>query len=754
MDFKEIVKFQMLSQMGLGGMGGGALGRGGAKGHGPGGAAGTSALVEMLYQFILFIVISAMDDIIKVIPVLYNQVQSTVSEYFKRRVSETIADTHRPKMLADTSVTLAARHTVSSFRMMRIYDNKDSSSSTTGSAGGEMTSEETNGMVDAVLAHISKLENVPTFSLIDKGQIMAVYKDKPIQMTREIFCKIDAISFTTMGNVASIKFTLLSNALSASEISVYVKKLYQDYLQEMKNSLGSNIYFFDQKSRESSAPSLPASSNVADIINHKRMLISSAPKQLSFTMTQFYSNKQFSNIFGEEVREIEKRVRFFVDRREWYDGKGIPYQLGLLLSGIPGAGKTSVIRAIANLTKRHIVNVNFANITTATQLKNLFFSDKLQVFSDHTLANSQSYFIPIQQRLYVLEEIDAIGDIVKQRKPPAAGAGAETESTAVNDELTLGEILTVLDGTMEVPGRMIVMTTNHPEVLDDALIRPGRIDVQAAFTYASRELIAAMYVAYLEKELSPASIAQLPAAVLSPAEVGQVLFRHFGMPSTEAEIVADLVKTAGVSFAKRLARFATSAPVAVTSAAAAKAAKDAGDGEGADADADFERMPAKKAETAMSAAPMLPVRPIKTATTTTMPAKAPAGPKTPTAPVSPAGAAKPPVGQAKPAVGQAKPAAGNKEGNCSVGDRDRFGRLNYGFNEEKMATMFSPEIETEMYDGDALNYAPFTEDADPIERYAPAYESLIILDESLISKAFKDQKESIAATVAAAAHPV
>jgi hypothetical protein len=750
MDFKEIVKLQMLSQMGLGGMGGGALGRGGAKGHGPGGAAGTSALVEMLYQFILFIVISAMDDIIKVIPVLYNQVQSTVSEYFKRRVSETIADTHRPKMLADTSVTLAARHTVSSFRMMRIYDNKDSSSSTTGSAGGEMTSEETNGMVDAVLAHISKLENVPTFSLIDKGQIMAVYKDKPIQMTREIFCKIDALSFTTMGNVASIKFTLLSNALSASEISVYVKKLYQDYLQEMKNSLGSNIFFFDQKSRESSAPSLPASSNVADIINHKRMLISSAPKQLSFTMTPFYSNKQFSNIFGEEVREIEKRVRFFVEKREWYDGKGIPYQLGLLLSGIPGAGKTSVIRAIANLTKRHIVNVNFANITTATQLKNLFFSDKLQVFSDHTLANSQSYFIPIQQRLYVLEEIDAIGDIVKQRKPPSgAGGSGETESTAVNDELTLGEILTVLDGTMEVPGRMIVMTTNHPEVLDDALIRPGRIDVQAAFTYASRALIAAMYVAYLEKELSPASIAQLPDAVLSPAEVGQVLFRHFGMPSTEAEVVADLVKTAGVSFAKRLARFATSAPVAIA-AAAGETAKNAGDGDGADADSDSERMPAKKAApapgSAMSAAPMLPVRPIKAATVA---AKAPVGPKTPTAPVSPAGAAKPPVGKAKPA-------AGNEGGNCSVGDRDRYGRLNYGWADEKMATMFSPEIETEMYDGDALNYAPFTEDADPIERYAPAYESLIILDEELIRKQYK--KESIATTVAtvatAAAHPV
>jgi AAA+ superfamily predicted ATPase len=676
MDFKEIIKLQVISQMGLGGLGGagGAFGRGKAHGHGHGGAAaGTGALLEMFYQFILFIIISAMDDIIKVIPVLYKEAQSTIREYFKRRVSETLADAQRPKMLTDTSVTLTARHTVSSFRMMRIYDNKDSSAGNS-SAGGETTSEETNGMVDAVLAHISKLENVPTFSLIDKGQIMAVYKDKPIQMTREIFCKIDAINFTNMGNVASIKFTLLSNALSASEISVYVKKLYQDYLQEMKNSLGSNIFFFDQKSRESTAPSLPASSNTADIINHKRMIISSAPKQLSFTMTPFYSNKRFSNIFGNEIREIEKRVRFFVEKREWYDSKGIPYQLGLLLSGIPGAGKTSVIRAIANLTKRHIVNVNFANITTATQLKNLFFSDKLQVFSDHTLSNSQSYFIPIQQRLYVLEEIDAIGDIVKQRRPSGAGG---SESTAVNDELTLGEILTVLDGTMEVPGRMIVMTTNHPEVLDDALIRPGRIDVQAAFTYATRELIADMYIAYLEKELSPESVAQLPNAVLSPAEVGQVLFRHFGMPSTEDEIVADLVKTAGISFAKRLARSAT-----VTAVAAVV--------EPAPAPAPVRAEP--PAVTPAGAAPAPTVMPAKTWGAAWSKSDA----------TSPVGATESPI---KPVVARThsamEAAAKSKQLNA--------------------LPMFSPEIETEMNDsGSALHFTSLDPDMEPVERYAPA----------------------------------
>jgi len=284
----------------------------------------------------------------------------------------------------------------------------------------------------------------------------------------------------------------------------------------------------------------------------------------------------------------------------------------------------------------------------------------------------------------VLEEIDAIGDIVKQRRPSGAGAGAGagaggSESTAVNDELTLGEILTVLDGTMEVPGRMIVMTTNHPEVLDDALIRPGRIDVQAAFTYATRELIADMYIAYLEKELSPESIAQLPNAVLSPAEVGQVLFRHFGMPSTEDEIVADLVKTAGISFAKRLARSATVTAV-ITAPPPAPAPVRV-------------EPPAVTPANAASAgaAPAPTVMPVKTS-----------DPSSKSAATSPVGATKFPI---KPVVATTHSAM---EAAAKSKQLDAL-------------PMFSPEIEMEMNDsGSALHFTPLDPEMEPVDRYAPA----------------------------------
>jgi hypothetical protein len=505
MDVKDLVKLHVVSHMG---------------GSTPKWAPVASLLVA-----------SALEDTLKAVPNLIKGIAGHFAGRFARRVRRQAARLG-PKPIAEDAIPLNTRHTLNTFAMARQYATDQGNVAQSPDQG----SEEMNGMVDAVLSHIAKLHNVPSLNLIDNGQVVVAYKEKPIQVARDIYCKIDHVSQTETGSIASVKLTLLSNTASAAELAAFVKTLYGNYQQEMKNSLGASIYYFDQKSREGTAPPMPVAHTAADVLNHKRMVINTAPKQLSFTMAPFHSNKQFSNIFGDDIRLIEKRVRFFLEHRDWYDAKGVPYQLGILLSGVPGAGKTSVIRAIANLTKRHIVNVNFANITTASQLKNLFYSDKLNVYTDQSLANAHSYFIPIDQRLYVLEEIDATGDIVKQR----TNVPQQPEALSLNDELTLAEILTVLDGTMEIPGRITVMTTNHPDVLDRALVRPGRIDLQVHFGHATCQLIAEMFAAYLDRPLSPALLDALPDRDLTPAEVGQVLFSHFDTGDTDETIVEHL----------------------------------------------------------------------------------------------------------------------------------------------------------------------------------------------------------------------
>ena len=81
--------------------------------------------------------------------------------------------------------------------------------------------------------------------------------------------------------------------------------------------------------------------------------------------------------------------------------------LGLLFYGDPGCGKTSVIKSIANMTKRHIINVPLGEIKTATELENIFSNPMIE----------SNYYVPNNRRIYVIEDIDCrdINDIVNER---------------------------------------------------------------------------------------------------------------------------------------------------------------------------------------------------------------------------------------------------------------------------------------------------------------------------------------------------
>ena len=71
----------------------------------------------------------------------------------------------------------------------------------------------------------------------------------------------------------------------------------------------------------------------------------------------------------------------------------------------------------------------------------------------------------------------------------------------MKDASNLSGILNVLDGVVDTPGRILVMTTNHPEVLDPALIRPGRIDKKLLLTYITYQDMANLIVHYFQVKL-------------------------------------------------------------------------------------------------------------------------------------------------------------------------------------------------------------------------------------------------------------
>jgi hypothetical protein len=243
-------------------------------------------------------------------------------------------------------------------------------------------------------------------------------------------------------------------------------------------------------------------------------------------MKKFQTNRKFTNLFGPEMKLVKKRIEFFIKNKDWYDQKGVPYTLGLLLSGQAGAGKTSSVKCLANETQRHIMNINLNNDISKVQFENLFFNEVIHVLNTST-GQSEKYTIPLDQRIYVLEDIDCQSDLVKERKYEPSkeaipqGIGLE--------KLDLSFLLNILDGVLELPGRIVVMTSNYIEHLDHALIRPGRIDIIADFKKCLNETLIEMIEFFYDITLSDSEQTQIRnwrEFMVSPAEMGKMMFEH------------------------------------------------------------------------------------------------------------------------------------------------------------------------------------------------------------------------------------
>lgn len=107
-------------------------------------------------------------------------------------------------------------------------------------------------------------------------------------------------------------------------------------------------------------------------------------------------------------------------------------------------------------------------------------------------------------------------------------------------------LLNALDGVRSQEGRILFMTTNHPEKLDPALMRPGRADYHALINYASYDQMKNMFLKFNpgEEELAQKFARSLPDKKLGMAKLQGLFLRYKNDPKKQCEMVGELLEEA------------------------------------------------------------------------------------------------------------------------------------------------------------------------------------------------------------------
>jgi ATP-dependent Zn protease len=166
--------------------------------------------------------------------------------------------------------------------------------------------------------------------------------------------------------------------------------------------------------------------------------------------TCFVNPKTYTRlVLDSKVKEeVINDLEYFLNNKDFYEDRNIPYTRGYLLYGPPGCGKTSLIKALAHKYKM--------NITTL----------KLNKIDDE--------YLNLNDSIVIIEDIDTYynkRDSLKENIAP------------------FSKLLNLIDGVNSSSKRVLIITTNNLDAVDEALLRPGRCDKVVELKYPTKELV-------------------------------------------------------------------------------------------------------------------------------------------------------------------------------------------------------------------------------------------------------------------------
>ncbi|KAK5076656.1 hypothetical protein LTR64_005866 [Lithohypha guttulata] len=237
----------------------------------------------------------------------------------------------------------------------------------------------------------------------------------------------------------------------------------------------------------------------------------------------------------EKTKLVKDLKKYLSDEtKEWYARRGIPYRRGYLFHGPPGTGKTSLSMAIAGHFNIDLYVLSLANPR----------------LSDGMLTNLMTSVD--EPCVVLLEDIDSAGlsrevssTMIDKPKPPPPPRnddddkdydkmGRIGERVDVRYNITLSGVLNALDGAASPEGHVLIMSTNHPEALDPALARAGRVDYKVEFKNATFETAKNIFKRMVGdetqdlEELATIFAKQIPNGKFSPAELQGYLLNYIG----------------------------------------------------------------------------------------------------------------------------------------------------------------------------------------------------------------------------------
>ena len=398
---------------------------------------------------------------------------------------------------------------------------------------------------------------VPEFSALMQLLCDTISQDRLTKVSYKI---IDLINFTTGNsklsrivhilNGKSYKLTPyinvrthLSETMIKESIQSYEQLKYTMYLSHISGDLSKVISFVNERTAEYDLREQMQAEKGLRVYNLSKT--DNSGFEMIFDHVEFISDKTFDNQFFEGKDELLQKLIEFSADTNFRKKIGMAHTLGIFMHGEPGTGKTSTIKAIANYTNRHIIKVSLKKIKTTQALCKLFINERVD-----------NVKIPYSKRLYVFEDIDCSswGEIINNRssnkedtkeakeakeiEKAAANITAAAVNAALNsgrnandglkklscdhDKISLADFLEILDGIVEMPGRMVIITSNYPEKIDKAILRPGRIDINIEFKRMIKANINKQYELWFNASIPNSILENIPDYKFTQAEIGEI----------------------------------------------------------------------------------------------------------------------------------------------------------------------------------------------------------------------------------------